>query len=161
MRLGIYLGIFIGLKNTGWIGGDMAAFKLQESTESGIKGARVPDLFYISYSRLPPNSDFHIIPSFAPDLAVEVISESESHTKILKKTADFLDHGTRLVWHVIGTLRQVHVFTPDNRAGTILTDPDTLTGGDVLPGFAVPVRAIFDVTDADLHAATLRDLLAR
>lgn len=158
-RMVIFLGAFVNARNLGWVGGDMTAFKLEDDPSGGIKGARVPDVYYVSYDRLPPGSDLDILPSFAPDLAVEVISESESHTAILRKTNDYLDHGTRQVWHVIPALRQVHVFTPDARSGLILHDADTLTGGDLLPGFAIPVRALFDLADAALHAETIRRLI--
>jgi Uma2 family endonuclease len=158
-QLLVYLNTFVRLRNLGWVGGDMTAFKLEEDPTGGIKGARVPDLFYISYQRLPADADIAILPSFAPDLAVEVISESESHTNVLKKTNDYLDHGAAQVWHVIPALRQVHVFTASNRAGTILSDSDTLTAGDLLPGFGIPVQAIFDTSDAALHGDTLRRLM--
>ena len=159
LQLGTYLNIFVRLRNLGWVGGDMTAFKLDESAEAGIKGALVPDVYFISYNRLPPDADIEIVPTFAPDLAVEIISESETHTNVLKKVGEYLSHGTAQVWHVIPALRQVHVFSPANRAGTILGDTDTLTGGDLLPGFAIPVRALFDLADSALHGETLRRLI--
>lgn len=158
-RLGTYLDTFVGIRHLGRTGGDMTAFKLEQDPDGGIKGALVPDVFYVSFDRLPPDADIAILPQFAPDLAVEVISESETHMQVLNKTRSYLDHGAAQVWHVIPVLRQVHVFTPADRAGAILSDADTLSGGDLLPGFAIPVRAIFDITDAALHADTLRALL--
>ena len=157
--IGTYLNVFVGVHDLGWVGGDMAAFKLEEYPEGGIKGARVPDVFYVSYERLPRDASLSIIPAFSPDLAVEVISESEPHTEVLKKTNDYLDHGVHVVWHLIPALREIHSFTPVHRSGTILTDKDRLDGGDLLPGFSIPVRAVFDVTDASLHAETLRSLM--
>lgn len=159
LQMGTYLNIFVRLRNLGWVGGDMTAFKLDENTEAGIKGALVPDVYFISYARLPPDADIAILPTFAPDLAVEIISESETHTNVLRKVGEYLSHGTSQVWHVIPSLRQVHVFGPANRAGVILGDADTLTGGEMLPGLAIPVRALFDLADAALHAETLRSLM--
>ncbi len=158
LQIAMYLNVFVRLRNLGWVGG-MAAFKLEEYPEGGIKGARVPDVFYVSYERLPRDASLSIIPAFPPDLAVEVISETETHTEVLKKTNDYLDHDVRLVWHLIPALREIHSFTPARRSGTILTDKDRLDGGDLLPGFSIPVRAVFDVTDASLHADTLRSLM--
>jgi len=158
-QLATYLNVFVLARGLGWVGGDMGAFKLEEYPEGGIKGARVPDVFYISYERLPRDASLSIIPDFAPDLAVEVISESEAHTEVLKKTQYYLDHGVQQVWHLIAALRQVHVFLPENRSGTHLSDQDILTGGDLLPGFSIPVRALFDLTDTELHTQTLRSLL--
>jgi len=158
-RLASYLDLFAGTRNLGWVGGDMAAFKLEEYPDGGIKGARVPDVFYVSYERLPRDASLSVIPTLAPDLAVEVISESEAHTEVLKKTQYYLDHGVRQVWHLIPALREIHVFAPGDRAGTILGDQDALSGGELLPGFSIPVRAVFDVTDTELHKRTLRSLL--
>lgn len=153
-----YLGVYVSTHRLGWVG-DMVVFKLDETIEQGIKTAYTPITSYVSSQRLPPDANLEILPPFAPDLAVEVISESEPHTKVLRKTNDYLDHGASQVWHVIPSLRQVHVFTPASRAGAILTDADALSGGDLLPGFAIPVRAIFDLNDAAVHTQTLRSLI--
>ena len=159
MQLGTYLNVFVGMRQLGRVGGDMAAFKLEEYPQGGIKGARVPDLFYVSFQRWSADSPIDLVPAFAPDLAIEVISESESHTHVLKKMNEYLDHGAVQVWHILPSLQQVHVFTSNNRMGEIFNQADTLTGGDLLPGFAIPVRAIFESTNADLHAHTLRGLM--
>ena len=57
-------------------------------------------------------------------------------------------------------LREVRVFSPGNRAGAIFGMDDTLPGSDLLPGFAVPVRAIFEDSNAALHIEVIRQLMA-
>ena len=78
-----------------------------------------------------------------PDLAVEVKSPDDSLSKLREKAAYYLANGTLLAWLVYPKKRLVIVLTPDSEE--ILTEDDTLDGGDVLPGFTLPVRDIFRV----------------
>ena len=77
----------------------------------------------------------------APDLAVEVISPSNEAADIRLKIRQLLDAGTALVWIIYPNLHIVDVHTQDG--ATSLNAADTLSGGDVLPGFEIPVREIF------------------
>ena len=78
----------------------------------------------------------------APDLAVEVLSPSDRMADALAKVAMYLQAGTQLVWLVNPTTRKVMVFRSEMDLVT-LGESDTLDGGDVLPGFSVPVAEIF------------------
>lgn len=79
-----------------------------------------------------------------PDLAVEVQPPSQSQDFLVEKAAYYLANGTRLVWLVFPTRRVVEVHRPGGQV-EIFTEADTLSGGDVLPGFELPVRDIFDL----------------
>jgi len=79
-----------------------------------------------------------------PDLAVEVQSPSQSEDFLVEKAAYYLANGTRMVWLVFPTRRVVEVHLPGGEIKT-LTEADTLSGGDVLPGFELAVRDIFDL----------------
>ena len=77
-----------------------------------------------------------------PELAVEVISPSERKTKTRLKIVKYFAQGTRLVGLVYPRRKNVEVFTaPD--AVTTLKDGD-LDGGNVLPGFRLPLATIFE-----------------
>lgn len=79
---------------------------------------------------------------YMPDLAVEVKSP-ENILKQLRQKADYyLAHRTRLVWIVLPQPRIIEIYTLDEEA--VPGFDDTLTGGDVLPGFTLPVRTIFE-----------------
>ena len=54
------------------------------------------------------------------------------------KVHEYLHADVRLVW--VDTRRRAVTVYP---GGETLTEADTLTGGDVLPGFAVPVARLF------------------
>ncbi len=158
-RIGTYLDVFVSARKLGRVFGDMAAYKLEADEEGGIKGSLVPDCSFISYERLPADAPINVIPTVAPDIAIEVISDTETHNDVLQKTTYYLDHGVRIVWHIIPALQEAHTFTAPHRTPTILTLDDMLTGGEVLSGFAVPVRAIFDHADTDLHVEVLKRLM--
>lgn len=77
----------------------------------------------------------------APDLAVEVLWPSDRMADALAKVAMYLEAGMRLVWLVAPDLRTITIFGPDAAPMTQHVG-DTLTGGDVLPGFSMPVARL-------------------
>jgi len=77
-----------------------------------------------------------------PDLAVEIKSPSDSVRKMREKAAYYLENGARLVWLVYPQKRFIEVYSPDADV-EILLEGDTLTGGDVLPGFTLLVAEVF------------------
>src|SRR5262249_22713440 len=80
---------------------------------------------------------------YMPDLAIEVKSPDDTYKAMREKARYYLSKGTQMVWLVFPEKRIVEVYTSDDEE--ILTENDTLTGGNVLPGFSLPVRKIFDV----------------
>lgn len=77
-----------------------------------------------------------------PDLAVEIKSPSDSVRQMREKAAYYLANGARLVWLVYPAQRIIEIYTPDADV-EILIVGDQLTGGDVLPGFTMPVAEVF------------------
>ena len=105
---------------------------------------RLPDVSFISLERFaalprprPP------IPEIGPDLAVEVLSPSNTSREIDQKLREYFESGTRLAWVIDPPTRTVAVYVaPDHPAHT-LTESDTIDGGDVLPGFSVAIAEFF------------------
>lgn len=79
----------------------------------------------------------------APDVAVEVLSPSDTSTAIHQKTQEYLAAGAKLVWIVDPALRSVTIYRPDGSA-RVLRNEDTLEGEDVLAGFSVPLFELFE-----------------
>lgn len=77
-----------------------------------------------------------------PDVAVEIQSPGDSLKALREKADYYLQHGSRMVLLVL-MKRLVEVYTPDDVV--ILTEEDIIDGGDVLPGFKLPVKEIFDL----------------
>ncbi len=73
---------------------------------------------------------------------VEIVSPSKASTEIQAKVADHHDAGAHLVWIVYPERREVAVYRSREEA-RIPTVDDALEGGDVLPGFHLPLAALF------------------
>ena len=105
---------------------------------------RGPDVAYISRDRyLSLDEPERAIPG-APDLAVEVMSPGNREAATAAKVADYLAAGTTLVWVVDPRCRQVRCYRRLREQRT-LSGADLLTADDLLPGFGVPVRDLFEV----------------
>ena len=109
----------------------------------GRKRSFVPDIVYVSSERLPTGNIIELRAlGVAPDLAVEILSRGQPNRRFDRKIVFYLAHGVRLVWTVDPRARTVTVLAPGAEPRT-LRSGDTLDGGDVLPGFSVPVADIF------------------
>ena len=108
---------------------------------------RIPDVAYASWDRLPGGrrSDA-AIPDLVPDLAIEVLSQSNTKAEMKLKRQEYFSAGVRLVWLVEPKTRTVDVYTSKSRFKR-LTEADVLDGGAVLPGFRLSVRDLFAELD--------------
>jgi len=108
---------------------------------------RLPDVAFVSWDRLPgrrvPDEP---VPNVVPDLAVEVLSVSNTIGEMLRKRGEYFRAGVRLVWEIDPRARTVRVYTSET-AFTDLTAADTLDGGVVLPGFTLPLAQLFAELD--------------
>ena len=75
-----------------------------------------------------------------------MLSEGNTPREMARKVREYFDTGCRLVWIVDPRDRTVAVYTSPGKA-TILTEKQTLTGGDVLVGFRLPLRKLFGSLD--------------
>lgn len=109
----------------------------------GHEATFVPDLVYVSNERLAHgDARAHRFLRTAPDLAIEVLSPGQPAGPFTAKILFYLRHGVRLVWVIDPERENVMVLAPDANERTLVAG-DTLDGGDVLPGFSVPVADIF------------------
>ena len=100
-----------------------------------------PDVAFVSTERLPENRrKGSPIP---PDLAIEIVSPTDKQYDVTEKAFAYLKAGTRVVWVVEPIAKTVMVYRSETDF-TLLTSEDTLTGEDVVPGFACPVAQLFE-----------------
>ena len=135
-RLSAYLSFFVMENNLGEITATETGFKLVNQSNVGA------DIGFIGKEKL---AKFGIPDSFfptAPDLAVEVISPSNSSEEISTKVEDYLSSGSRLVWIVYPKRKVVVVYRQTNTV-SFLHETDELDGEDVLPDFKLPITKIF------------------
>ena len=104
---------------------------------------RIPDVCFISRDRFPGGkvSDAPI-PGLVPDLAVEVLSPGNTAGELARKLRDYFTAGVRLVWYIDPRSRTAEVYTALDE-GQTLTEAGVLDGGDVLPGFRLPLQKLF------------------
>ena len=81
----------------------------------------------------------------APDLAVEVLSPSDTVEEIEAKVDEYLAAGTQLVWVVNPRRQTVSVYRKDGTT-TILRREDALNGESVVPGFSLSLAELFPKT---------------
>ena len=104
---------------------------------------RIPDVAFAAWNKFPsPQYLGKPIPDLVPDLAVEVLSEGNTPKEMSRKLDDYFGAGVRLVWFVNPRQRTVDVFTQKDACVT-LVEQQTLTAGDVLPGFKLPLKKLF------------------
>jgi Uma2 family endonuclease len=135
------LDAFARPRNLGLVTGEAGTVRLF----AGL--VRIPDVAFTSWDRLPgrrvPDAP---LPHLAPDLAVEVLSRSNTAAEMARKRRDYFAAGVRLVWLADPVGRTVDVYTTEHQF-TRLTEADVLEGGAVLPGFRLPLRDWFAELD--------------
>lgn len=142
-RLGAALSVYVDEHDLGEVYTAEPGFILAPEPESVV---RAPDLAFVSKERIPPAAQQQGFWALAPDLAVEVISPSETAEDIQIKVQDYLTAGTRLIWLVYPRTRTVLEYQSATRIRQLGHD-DNLEGGVVIPGFVYPLRRLF--RDAD------------
>jgi len=141
--LSLKIGNYVVDNGLGIVTAADTGFILQRNSEGG-DSVRGLDIAFLSSSKAPAVLPDRLV-ELAPDLAVEVISPSNQVTDMHRKIRQLLAAGTSLIWIVHPVSQTVEVHT---RSGAVtLETEDVLSGGDVLPGFEIPVREIFPATE--------------
>ena len=105
---------------------------------------RGADVAFISHERMAQVTS-QVFLDVAPELIIEVISPGNEWNDVFEKINEYFETGALLVWIVEPMFKQVRIFTSSRHTTVVASDTnDTLTGGDVLPDFAVPVAELFD-----------------
>ncbi len=133
-EIAVHLSIFVKANGLGVVCTGEAGFLL--ATDPDL--VRAPDVAFVRRERVVRTPKYY---PGAPDLAVEVVSPGDSYSYVSKKVAMWLAHGTEEVWVVDPRRETVQVF----RKGTEVTldKGDEIDGGDLLPGFRLPLEKIF------------------
>jgi Uma2 family endonuclease len=129
------LGAFIDEHRLGWIVTESGA--LLDRDPDTVRG---PDVAFYSITRQPTVPENYS--EIAPDLAVEVLSPDDRRGRVRAKIAEYIAAGVRLVWLVDPETRTVLEYRGTLR-GTEYDEADTVTGGEVLPGFTCRVADFF------------------
>lgn len=104
---------------------------------------RLPDVCFVSWKRLggpelPPDAVSRVI----PELAVEVLSESNTRAEIERKRGEYFAAGVLLVWIIDPETETADICTSPTRKKTI-DKKGSLDGGRILPGFKLALKDLF------------------
>lgn len=104
---------------------------------------RRPNVAFVPYDRFPDR----VVPAteawaVSPSLAVEIVSKTNTANDIQDKILDYFQHGVDLVWIIYPKTRTIQVYEGLKNI-RFLDEKDTLEGGQVLPGFRLPVQDLF------------------
>lgn len=137
MRLSAPVALFVEENDLGECFAAETRFVLEQNPDTVL----APDFAFILRSRLTgiPSKGYL---SLAPDLMIETRSPNDTRTEFALKVARWLQAGTQMVWALDPALRTVTV----HQSGIVpqtLSVEDTLSGGEVLPGFTLSLRRLF------------------
>lgn len=116
--------------------------------ETGFRLSRNPDTVrgvdvgFVRADRIPATGRPTTYWEGAPDLAVEVVSPSDTVEAVEEKVDDYISAGCAMVV-VINPRRRTLTVHRGGRDPVVLRESDTFSGGDVVPGFQCPVAAVF------------------
>lgn len=133
---------FVTENNLGSVTAAETGYQLSDHT------VLAPDVGFIAAARVPTPLPDGFVP-FAPDLAIEVVSPSNSASEIHAKVEQYIQHGTRLVWIIYPKTQKVAVYRATSDKEAILEFIDqagVLDGGEILPNFALPLSYLFPPT---------------
>ncbi len=137
-RLAIRLGAYVLERGLGEVYDSSTAFVLRTGPRPLV---RSPDVSFVRRGKDDPATAPGSVP-LAPDLAVETLSPSDRAGKVQRKIEEYFEHGTTLVWLIDPQHRTAAVYTRDGSVRW-LHEGDALDGGDVIPGFSVPLAFLF------------------
>jgi Uma2 family endonuclease len=135
--LGTALQNFVTERDLGIVTGESGMIRMPANL------VRIPDVAFSRWKKFPrrelPDEG---APEIAPDLAVEVLSKSNTPKEMERKLGEYFGVGVKLVWFVDPGARTVTVYSSPTRS-RVLRVNDSLDGGKVLPGFKLAVSSLF------------------
>ena len=129
---------FVTANDLGIVCGAETGFIVERDPDT-VLGA---DVAFITHERLATVENPDKFAPFAPDLAVEVLSPSNTSREINEKVALYFAAGAQAVWVFNPKRRTVAVYSSPSDVRT-LGEQETLDGGDVLPGFELELSKLF------------------
>jgi Uma2 family endonuclease len=114
------------------------AFKMKNGNK------RSPYISFFAKERLQKLEDLPMgFLDGAPDLAIEILSPSNTIEEIDDKLVEYFENGSRLVWVISPNQHYVLVYRSAQEPDRLLKSVDSLDGEDVIPGFTLPVADLF------------------
>jgi Uma2 family endonuclease len=136
-RIGRVLGNFVSKQALGEVvSGEVGIY-----TGRNPDTVRAADVAFISNERMAQIKSKSYL-DVAPELVIEVMSPDDAWSDLMEKLDEYFTCGVKLAWVIDPRTQQVYVYHAVTQVERF-TMKDTLSGGDVLPGFSVPVAELF------------------
>lgn len=132
------LDAFVRQAHLGWVLTGEVGFYTRRDPDT-VRGA---DVVYISTDRFERRTRELTFLDVAPELVVEVLSRDDTVMDLTAKLREYFAAGVKLAWVVDPRAHRVYAYRSLVEVRE-LTETDTLSGDDILPGFAAPVSALF------------------
>jgi len=134
----VLLSNYVRANRLGVVVGAETGFRLSRNPDT-VRGV---DVGFVRADRIPATGRPTVYWEGAPDLAVEVVSPSDTVEAVEEKVDDYISAGCAMVV-VINPRRRTLTVHRAGRDLVVLRASDTFSGGDVVPGFQCPVAAVF------------------
>src|SRR5258708_30482513 len=119
-----------------------------EDVSGWVKGSRVPDIMF--YSDVRFNTYQVAVPDWkskpvilVPYLVVEIISPTDRYSDVQGKIELYLHDGVKVIWVLDPQRSSITIYAQNSKQQITLSAEDSLDGGDIIPGFNIPVADIF------------------
>jgi Uma2 family endonuclease len=135
-----FLAPFLRAQRLGKVFGEMV-FRINISKDL----QRRPDVAYVSKSRwaldrpVPDTAAWDVV----PDLAIEVVSRTNAAVDVQAKIEEYFEAGVSRVWVIYPKQKKIHIYVSTTEIH-VLQLGDELDGGDLIPGFRLPLAALFE-----------------
>lgn len=143
----IALHQFVSARRLGEVFQETTFIQVDSARADWVRGSLIPDLMLIAADRfaayVAATPDYAARPlAIVPDLAIEVLSPSDSFADVMAKVELYLSLGVHRVWIVDAAARKVLVYAP-GQPTRYLSAGELLTGDDPIEGFTLPINELF------------------
>jgi Uma2 family endonuclease len=106
---------------------------------------RRPDVAFVSHARWPAHRKPPKVAvwDMVPDLAIEIVSPSNTADHVQEKIHEYFQAGVSRVWVAYPRQQEVYVYASATQVQIVPLGQD-LDGGDLVPGFRLPLTALFE-----------------
>ncbi len=129
------MGIFVEERKLGKV-------FLETGYQLSSETVRIPDVSFVPADRMH-DIDLDRRIQDAPALAVEIVSPSDLAEQLTQKTKQYLEAGAKAVWVFYPKTREAQVFRADG-GSFVRREHETLEEPDLLPGFSLELKAVFE-----------------
>jgi Uma2 family endonuclease len=105
------------------------------------QNAHGPDVTFVLLERTRLFNGNLRVQRFVPDLAIEIVSESDSFAKLLRKVERYRKCGTKEAWIIDIASRRAFLFSDERDANL---DENAVFQSSLIPGFSIRIGDLFD-----------------